>query len=303
MPQTNASQFILVTFRMQTGVQLTLLLTLTIAVVYGETGFFLSTRRVQENPQQVEAKVEALVRSSFYAADPAVLAIPRWLGNISSPEISAVVSARLQQQDSNIFSVDLSEASDETEIIDSVASLVIVLNNQFDVPLDRILVVGFAEGVHLAGGVAAKVQQELGRQLSQITALDPSSGEELDHKLSQADAEFVEVVHTNSGGLGTWEQLGHVDYYPNGGQTQPGCSTDSCSHERAFELLAEMWSPENDFVSARCGTVESLSASSCRWSTHKMGQKGDEQHASGIYFLETRQSSPFSRGAYFISFL
>ncbi|EDV51686.1 lipase member H-A [Drosophila erecta] len=288
---------------MQTGVQLTLLLTLTIAAVYGETGFFLNTGRVQENPQQVEAEVEALVRSSFYAADPTVLVIPRWLGNISSPEISAVISARLQQQDSNIFSVDLSEANDETEIIDSAASLVIVLSNQFDVPLDRILVVGFAEGVHLAGGVAAKVQQVLGRQLTQITALDPSSGEELDHKLSQADAEFVEVVHTNAGGEGTWERLGHVDYYPNGGQTQPGCSTDSCSHERAFELLAEMWSPENDFVSARCGSVESLGASSCRWSTHKMGQKEEEQPATGIYFLETRQSSPFSRGAYFISFL
>lgn len=290
--------------------------------VYGETGFFLNTRRVQENAQLIEAEVEALVRSSFYAADPTVwviclpkycpinnlcyfsVTIPRWLGNISSPEIPAVVSARLQQQDSNIISVDLSEANDETEIIDSVASLVIVLHNQFDMPLDRILVVGFAEGAHLAGGVAAKVQQDLGRQLSQITALDPSSGAELDHKLSQADAEFVEVVHTNAGGEGTWERLGHVDYYPNGGQTQPGCTTDSCSHERAFELLDEMWSPENDFVSARCGSVETLSASSCRWSTHKMGQKQEEeQPASGIYFLETRQSSPFSRGAYFISFL
>ncbi|XP_002030408.2 lipoprotein lipase [Drosophila sechellia] len=303
MPQTNTTNFISVTLRMQTGVQLALFLTLTIGAVYGETEFFLNTRRVQENAQSIEAEVEALVRSSFYAADPTVVTIPRWRGNISSPEISAVVSARLQQQDSNIISVDLSEANDETEIIDSVASLVFVLHNQFDMPLDRILVVGFAEGANLAGGVAAKVQQDLGRQLSQITALDPSSGAELDHKLSQADAEFVEVVHTNAGGEGTWERLGHVDYYPNGGQTQPGCCTDSCSHERAFELLAEMWSPENDFVSARCGSVETLSASSCRWSTHKMGQKLEEQSASGIYFLETRQSSPFSRGAYFISFL
>ncbi|XP_017080069.2 lipase member H-A [Drosophila eugracilis] len=285
---------------MQTGQLLVLFLTLTLAAVYGEPGFLLNTRRIQEDPQRIEAEVEALVRSSFYAADPTVLTIPRWLGGSSSPEISAVVTARLQLQDSNIVSVDLSEANNETEIINSVASLVILLNENFDVPLDRILLVGFAEGAHLAGGVAAKVQQDLGRQLTQLTALDPSSGEDLEHKLSSADAEFVEVVHTNAGGEGTWEQLGHVDYYPNGGETQPGCSTDSCSHERSFELLAEMWSPENDFLSALCGSVETLGASKCRWSTHKMGQK---EAVTGIYFLETQQSSPFARGAYYVSFL
>nr|XP_016999362.2 pancreatic lipase-related protein 3 [Drosophila takahashii] len=291
--------------RMQARQLIAFILTLAIAAVCGETKFLLNTRRVQENPQQIEAEVEALVRSSFYAADPTVLSIPRWLGDSSSPEISAVVSARLQQQDSNIISVDLSQATNETEIIDSVSSLVILLNRNFDVPLDRILLVGFAEGAHLAGGVAARVQQDLGSQLPQITALDPSPGEDLEHKLSPSDAEFVEVVHTNAGGEGTWEQLGHVDYYPNGGQNQPGCSTNSCSHERSFELLAEIWSPENDFVSARCGSVETLGASSCRWSTHKMGQnrEEDELPASGIYFLETRQSSPFSRGAYYIGFL
>jgi len=43
-----------------------------IITVYGDTGFLLNTRRDQENPQQIEAEVEYLVRSSFYAADPIV---------------------------------------------------------------------------------------------------------------------------------------------------------------------------------------------------------------------------------------
>ncbi|XP_017052057.1 pancreatic lipase-related protein 3 [Drosophila ficusphila] len=287
---------------MQTGVVLLVFLTLSVAAVYGETGFLLNTRRIQDDPQRIEAEVESLVRSSFYAADPVVFSIPRWQGNYSSPEIPAVVSASLQN-DSNVISVNLWEASNETEIIESITSLVVLLNSYFDVPLDRILLVGFAEGGHLAGGVAAKVQETLGHQLPQITALDPTSGENLEHKLSSSDAEFVEVIHTNAEGLGTWDQLGHVDYYPNGGQSQTGCSTNSCSHERSFELLAEMWSPENDFLSARCGSVESMGASNCRWSSQKMGQKDDEQPPSGIYFLETRQSSPFSRGAYYIGFL
>ncbi|KAH8258705.1 hypothetical protein KR038_004328, partial [Drosophila bunnanda] len=270
--------------------------------VHAETGFLLHTRRIRDSPQWVEPEVESLVRSSFYAADPIVVSIPRWQGNSSSPELSAVVSARLDQEASNVISVDLEKANDETEIVESVASLVSILNVNFDVPLERILLVGFAEGAHLAGGVAAKVHRDLGRQVPHLTALDPASGDSLEHGLSASDAEFVEVVHTSAGKVGTWDRLGHVDYFPNGGETQPGCSNDSCSHERAFELLAEMWSSENEFVSALCGSVETMSAETCRWSTLKMGQKAERQ-PSGVYFLETHQSAPYARGAYYIGFL
>jgi len=45
---------------------------LNIIPVHGDTGFLLNTRRDQENPQPIEAEVENLVRSSFYAADPIV---------------------------------------------------------------------------------------------------------------------------------------------------------------------------------------------------------------------------------------
>ncbi|KAH8379550.1 hypothetical protein KR009_005562, partial [Drosophila setifemur] len=272
--------------------------------VQAETGFLLHTRRSRDSPQRVEPEVEALVRSSFYAADPTVLSLPRWHGNSSSPELTAVVASQLEYQASNVISVDLAEASSEAEILESVATLVILLNKNFEVPLERILLVGFAEGAHLAGGVALKVKETLSRQLPRLTALDPSSGDSLQHLLSPLDAEFVEVVHTNAGGAGTWERLGHVDYYPNGGEVQPGCSvSSSCSHERAFELLTEMWSSDNDFVTAMCGSVEVMSAQNCRWSTLKMGQRGEGQPSSGIYFLETRQSYPYARGAYHISFL
>ena len=43
------------------------------------------------------------------------------------------------------------------------------------------------------------------------------------------DALFVDVIHSNGdsllmGGLGSWEPMGHVDFYPNGGRVQKGCS-------------------------------------------------------------------------------
>ncbi len=47
-------------------------------------------------------------------------------------------------------------------------------------------------------------------------------------RLDASDAAFVDVIQTNSGsliagGLGYGPPLGHVDFYPNGGERQPGC--------------------------------------------------------------------------------
>ena len=51
-----------------------------------------------------------------------------------------------------------------------------------------------------------------------------------DAKLDRSDAQFVDVIHTNGqslsvdGGFGLLKQSGHVDFYPNGGEKQPGCT-------------------------------------------------------------------------------
>nr|CAH7728372.1 unnamed protein product [Callosobruchus chinensis] len=60
----------------------------------------------------------------------------------------------------------------------------------------------------------------------------------LDNRLDSTDAKFVQVVHTNDGFLGFSGQLGHADYYPNGGKTQPGdCSFFKYIDRRENEYL------------------------------------------------------------------
>ena len=48
-----------------------------------------------------------------------------------------------------------------------------------------------------------------------------------DERLDKSDAKFVDVMHTSikfPKALGLSKPIGHVDFYPNYGGTQPGCS-------------------------------------------------------------------------------
>jgi Lipase len=46
-------------------------------------------------------------------------------------------------------------------------------------------------------------------------------------RLAATDAMFVDVIHTCAGLLGYDLPIGHVDFYPNGGDhVQPGCGFD-----------------------------------------------------------------------------
>lgn len=38
---------------------------------------------------------------------------------------------------------------------------------------------------------------------------------------------FVNIIHTNSGVLGYESSIGHADFYPNGGDSQPHCCSES----------------------------------------------------------------------------
>ena len=68
-----------------------------------------------------------------------------------------------------------------------------------------------------------------------FTGLDPADpyfqGTDVRVRLDPSDAAFVDVIHTDGSsilqlGFGTMQQMGHVDFYPNGGSNQPGCDSD-----------------------------------------------------------------------------
>lgn len=129
----------------------------------------------------------------------------------------------------------------------AVNDLLKMLYLVFNVNSKNIHLIGFGLSAHIAGIVGQECYQHSGKKIKHITALDPtgvlfSETTPNTDKLTPDDANFVKVVHTNRGELEFFSPCGHVDYYPNGGQTQPGCNATNhiCLHKRSYELVLEM---------------------------------------------------------------
>lgn len=112
----------------------------------------------------------------------------------------------------------------------------------------KIHLIGFSLGAHVVSYASNIVRHKTGVMFDRITGncclfmdgaqnisvlkinfegLDPALPffTTIDHrsKLDRSDAKFVDVIHTNVGVFGKIEPSGHVDFYVNGGQTQPAC--------------------------------------------------------------------------------
>ncbi|XP_042859663.1 pancreatic triacylglycerol lipase-like [Penaeus japonicus] len=116
--------------------------------------------------------------------------------------------------------------------------------------------VGHSLGAHTAGLTAKYFTVGT---VARVTGLDPAGplfyDKPPDRRLDRSDATFVDVMHANGGSLvqgciAMNQSLGHVDFYPNGGMHQPGCSIGDpvsnwmdlfadCSHMRAASLWVE----------------------------------------------------------------
>ncbi|GBO39841.1 Lipase member I, partial [Araneus ventricosus] len=116
-----------------------------------------------------------------------------------------------------------------------------------------------AKGIHLIGhSLGAHMAGVAGRQISnleRITALDPAGPLyypiQVFPALSYEDANFVDVIHTSNltTGYGYHEPIGDMDFYPNGGNSQPQCQTigenftddDSVKEDVSHPPLTPSW--------------------------------------------------------------
>jgi pimeloyl-ACP methyl ester carboxylesterase len=149
-----------------------------------------------------------------------------------------------------------------------VASYLDFLHANGYMQFDRTTVIGFSLGAHIAGMTGKNVRR--GR-IANIVGLDPAgplfSVRNPEGRLDAADAEFVEVIHTNGptllvAGAGIGYPVGHVDFWPNGGRNQPGCFTNTCSHLRAVQLYVESIH-NNRFEAFKCLDRDDINPKRC----------------------------------------
>lgn len=110
-------------------------------------------------------------------------------------------------------------------------------DRQNKVKPEDIHLIGHSLGAHISGE-AAYYYQRSGKKIGRITGLDASSicfeqtdDTAMQKQLDKSDAMFVDVWHTNANlertGVGLARPIGHVDFWINGGKTQPICKHDA----------------------------------------------------------------------------
>lgn len=172
----------------------------------------------------------------------------------------------------------------------------------------KLEMIGLSLGGQTMSFISKHYKNITGQKVSRLTGLDPAGpcfrnlGPE--ERLDQTDADFVDVISTNIDWYGMAAPVGHVNFYVNGGEYQPGdilwipCNI-LCSHIRSYTLwLAALQNP-NAFIAIKCDTVQDARNKDCYdrlpKETNVLGLNTD-RNKTGIYFLATNNNFPYYLG-------
>merc|ERR550517_1055742 len=178
-------------------------------------------------------------------------------------------------------------ARNSIDVGEFVGSCLAELSVQQNIKGENIHIVGHSLGSHLMGkaGRTFAANQQNSELVGRISGLDPAGPHFVDgpyvdaipelaeNILSKESAAFVDVIHTNGGfepwvvcttfRSGTILQLGHMDFYPDGGSVQSGClfGIDArpgglCSHNRATQYFVNSIREPFLFPAVNCASVE-----------------------------------------------
>ncbi|PZC82127.1 hypothetical protein B5X24_HaOG200586 [Helicoverpa armigera] len=225
-----------------------------------------------------------------------------WMVNAIAPELLKKPNLKIFALDGRkIINLEYFRSSTNVRFMGEVLGTFLgeVIRNGQDP--SKIYIIGHSLGSHIAGVAGKKVHELTGQRVGRITALDPAgpcfSNVSLSGRLDKSDAEYVDVIHSNGGLLGLKEPVGHKDFFPNGGISQPGCYISVCDHSRAWELFAESVASPKHFPARKCDNWTMFGEGLCSKSEISyMGLESDSNNP-GLYFLTTKDSFPFGMGS------
>ncbi|KAG6455044.1 hypothetical protein O3G_MSEX009019 [Manduca sexta] len=234
--------------------------------------FWLYTRANPENPYEVKPLNIESIQSAPWVKDAHVkILIHGYTGHKDFSPNTEIRPAYLNCCDYNIITIDYNpiarepcylESARNTEIVGKcTAQFIDDLVKTHNFNLDKFHLIGFSLGAQIAGFVGNYLTSGL---LGRISGLDPAMPlfvtTDITKKLDISDAQFVDILHTNALEKGKLEASGHVDFYANGGMSQPGCKASAeqtksgCDHARAPVYFAESILTDIGFYATKCAS-------------------------------------------------
>ncbi|XP_001368186.3 inactive pancreatic lipase-related protein 1 [Monodelphis domestica] len=215
-----------------------------------------------------------------------------------------------------------------------VAHLIKILSTEYQYPPSKIHIIGHSVGAHAAGEAGQRTPG-----LSRITGLDPAEsafeGAPEEVRLDPTDAQFVDVIHTDSAplipnlGFGTTQSVGHLDFFPNGGKEMPGCKKNilsqivdidgiwsgtrdfvACNHLRSYKYYTDSILHPDGFTAFPCVSYKAFNSQKCfpcpAEGCPQMGHYADKFAGKTTpgeqkFFLNTGDASDFARWRYKVS--
>lgn len=246
--------------------------------------YLLLTRKNEDCAQAFthQSVADSQQASNFVVSRPTKVIIHGYRALGSTPSWAKdLAQALLRVQDVNVLVVDwIYSASFAYNVVvqsyKEVAVEISVLISQLQkqgCKLEDFHLIGISLGAHVAGFVGTLFEGKIGR----ITGLDPAGpmfkGADIFDRLDPSDAQFVDVIHTDSDYFGISIPIGHVDFFLNGGQDQTGCARSRfasmygyviCDHMRALHVYMSALNGSCPLLGIPCSSYDDFLRGRCR---------------------------------------
>lgn len=200
------------------------------------TRFFLYTRNHPDLPGE---SISAVHLGRFNFSKETKVIIHGFTDRSTNKWVLDMKNELLKAGDFNVVAVDWSGSGNTPTNYDAAAANTVIVATVTHQLLTTMIHVGAtSQRIHLIGhSLGAHVSGYIGRDLpniARISGLDPAGPNfyvsDTRDRLDPTDATFVDVIHSNAAmkvvdGFGHLDPLGHVDFYPNGGWSQPSCAS------------------------------------------------------------------------------
>lgn len=163
--------------------------------------------------------------------------------------------------------------------------------------------IGHSLGGQILGHVGENFIKLSGQKISRITALDPAGPcfveNSNEDNIRSGLADYVEIYHCNAGAFGSDKSLGDINFFVNGGKSQPSCGDTSalsiskallaskCSHKICVAIWTASVLQRNWYPAYKCTSYKYFKHGKCSQNERTTAGFWNPGTAYGNYYFST----------------